>query len=161
MKTSLKEYNCVFGKLSVAEHNGLLTDLSNLFTLSENFLNFPPDGNINKSEIEYFFSIRKSGKLLGFYKIIDLHFENKIELHGSFKSNTNFLIKHYFELTKIFVTDIQIKFPKRDITSIVSSSNLSVIRFLGYLNFKEQSVFFSESNIKYINYKYCPEYNFS
>lgn len=156
MKEFLTNYKCHHGNLSVENYNGSLLDLSNLFTKSENDLNFPPVGIIQNSEIEYFLSIKLSGELFGFYKIVNLDFNNEIELHGSFKSNTNFLIKYYFELTKIFVLDIQTKFPKKSITSNVSSSNLNVIRFLEYLDFKKQNEILSESNKKYFNYLYCP-----
>jgi hypothetical protein len=155
----IQSYYCEKGSLSISKLNESLSVLTQTFSHKENILNFPPDGIPSKTNIEHFLSINKSEKIYGFYRIIDLQFENKIELHGSFKSESNFLIKGYFELTKKFVSEVQDEFPEMKITSVVSASNKSVIKFLEFLKFEKQSDFTSESNTNYLNYLYQPKHN--
>ena len=64
-----------------------------------------------------------------------MFFKGIIELHGSFNKHDTFLIKSYFELTKMFVSQIFISFPTKIIQTTVQDTNKSVIKFLNYLNF--------------------------
>lgn len=157
MDDFIQTYYCKKGTLSISKLNESLHTLTQIFSHKENILNFPPDGIPSKTDIEHFLTIYKSEDICGFYRIIDLQFENKIELHGSFKSESNFLIKSYFELTEKFVSEVQDAFPEMKITSVVSASNKSVIKFLEFLKFEKQSEFSSESNTNYLNYLYLPE----
>lgn len=110
-------------------------ELKRIFTEEENKYNFPPDGKIIFSEIEYFLPIYFKNKLVGFYKVVDLHFEDEIELHGSFSLSQTFLIRDYFSFTKEFVSKIQHDFRDRKISSMTSFQNKKVLKFLEYLGF--------------------------
>lgn len=123
--------NCF--KVSVSNQ---VTMLPELFNFSEKKLSFPPDGVLINSEIEHYLDIRFENKLVGFYKITDLCFDNTIELHGSFAKADSFLIRGYFELTKLFVLKVSNDWPKFTIKSMVNKSHFKVQNFLEYLNFE-------------------------
>ena len=109
-----------------------------------NFLNkkrsFPPDGVLINSEIEHYLDIRFENKLVGFYKITDLHFEQTIELHGSFAKTDTFLIRGYFELTKLFILKVSNDWPQFAIKSMVNKSHYKVQNFLQFLNFTIEGI---------------------
>jgi hypothetical protein len=105
------------------------------FSNEDNLRSFPPDGKLKVSELDYFYYILYKESIVGFYRITDLFFKGSIELHGSFNKQNTFLIKSYFELTKIFVSNIFIVFPNKRILTMVQLTNKGVIGFLSYLNF--------------------------
>lgn len=110
-------------------------DIEKYFSIEDNLKSFPPNGKLEASELDYFYYIFHNNSVVGFYRITDLYFKGIIELHGSFSMHNTFLIKSYFELTRIFVSQIFILFPKKKIQTTVQSENTSVIKFLNYINF--------------------------
>lgn len=110
-------------------------DIEKHFTIEDNLKSFPPHGKLEATELDYFYYIYHSDSIVGFYRVTDLYFKGIIELHGSFSKHDTFLIKSYFELTKIFVSQIFILFPSKKIQTTVQNTNKSVIKFLNYLNF--------------------------
>lgn len=109
--------------------------IENYFSTENNLKSFPPDGKLKASDLDYFFYIMHHEKVVGFYRVTDLYFKGSIELHGSFCKQNTFLIKSYFELTKVFVSSIFKTFPNKQISTIVQLNNEGVIKFLNYLNF--------------------------
>lgn len=105
------------------------------FSKEDNLKSFPPDGKLEASELDYFYYIMYYETIVGFYRITDLFFKGNIELHGSFCKQNTFLIKSYFELTKVFVSNIFKAYPNKQILTIVQLNNKGVIKFLKYLNF--------------------------
>tara|TARA_Y100000589_G_C27120565_1_gene616250 strand:+ start:610 stop:1377 length:768 start_codon:yes stop_codon:yes gene_type:complete len=110
-------------------------NLSSVFSEKDNKKNFPPDGNLLISDLDTFFLIKLKNEVVGFYRIINLDFEQKIELHGSFAKYNTFLIRSYYLLTKKFVEVVFSTFNNHKIESLVHRSNNEVIKFLDYLNF--------------------------
>ncbi len=110
-------------------------DIEKHFSNEDNLKSFPPHGILEATELDYFLLIYLNDSVVGFYRITDLYFKGIIELHGSFSRHETFLIKSYFELTKLFVTQIFNLFPSKKIQTTVQNKNKSVIKFLNYLNF--------------------------
>jgi hypothetical protein len=138
------------------------------FSSEDNLKSFPPNGKLKKTELDYFYYIYLNDNVVGFYRITDLYFSNKIELHGSFSLSNTFLIKSYFELTRLFVSQIFILFPAKKIQTVVNNSNKKVFRFLNYLNFikiegdenqKNYSLFEKPSDIKIKKIEFKPRLN--
>lgn len=143
----INNFRLVFDDFEVKEDKSTINILPYLFTPSERLYSFPPSGIIEQSEIEHYLTILFKGKVIGFYKIIDLSFENKIELHGSFAKSNTFLVKSYILLTIAFINKIVNDWPDQTITSIANENNHKVIKFLNYLNFVKY-----DSNNSYINF---------
>jgi hypothetical protein len=110
-------------------------DIEKYFSVDDNLKSFPPNGKLEATELDYFYYIFHNNSVVGFYRVTDLFFKDIIELHGSFNKHDTFLIKSYFELTKLFVSTFFILFPTKKIQTTVHLSNTSVIKFLKYLNF--------------------------
>jgi len=130
----LFELSISYGNLKISfmkEKN----DLTKYFSHEDNLKNFPPDGILNFTELDLFFLIKNNNDIVGFYRIIDLYFDNTVELHGGFNKYDSFLIRSYFELTKKFVQEVFKIYYKYKISSLVHISNKRVIKFLHYLNF--------------------------
>ena len=128
-----------------------LNKLPSIFNKTERLFSFPPDGNICRSDIEHYLDINYKNKLIGFYKIIDLSFENVLELHGSFSKPESFLVRSYFDLTKKFVAKVRLQWPDRSITTVIRKDNSKVKSFLNFLGFVQTS--FDEN---YVLYKFTP-----
>jgi len=128
-----------------------LNKLPSIFNKTERLFSFPPDGNICRSDIEHYLDIHYKNKLIGFYKIIDLSFENVLELHGSFSKPESFLVRSYFDLTKKFVAKVRLQWPDRSITTVIRKDNSKVKSFLNFLGFVQTS--FDEN---YVLYKFTP-----
>lgn len=110
-------------------------DIEKYFTTEENLKSFPPEGKLEATELDYFYYIMHKSSVVGFYRITDLYFNGVIELHSSFSKSNTFLIKSYFELTRIFISQIFILFPEKKIQTTVKKTNKNVIKFLFYLGF--------------------------
>lgn len=128
-----------------------INSLPSIFNKTDRILSFPPDGNICRSDIEHYLDIHYKNQLIGFFKIIDLSFENVLELHGSFSKPESFLVRSYFDLTKKFVAKVRLQWPDHSITSVIRKDNVKVKSFLNFLGFVETS--FEEN---YILYKFTP-----
>ena len=128
-----------------------ISNLPSIFNKTDRILSFPPDGNICRSDIEHYLDIHYKNKLIGFYKIIDLSFENVLELHGSFSKPESFLVRSYFDLTKKFVAKVRLQWPDRSITTVIRKDNSKVKSFLNFLGFVQTS--FDEN---YVLYKFTP-----
>lgn len=122
-------------KVSVCNQLEILPEL---FNHKDRKISFPPNGVIHDSEIEYYLDIKFENRLVGFYKITYLYFDNTLELHGSFAKSDTFLVRRYCELTRLFVSKVSIDWPKFKIKSMVNKRNLRVQNFLEYLNFKKE-----------------------
>jgi RimJ/RimL family protein N-acetyltransferase len=106
------------------------------FSIEDNLKSFPPHGKLEKTELDFFFYILHNNAVVGFYRVTDLFFNNEIELHGSFNKYNTFLVKTYFELTRLFVTNIQNTFTNSVVNSTVHRENKKAIVFLEYLGFE-------------------------
>lgn len=111
-------------------------DIEKYFSIEDNLKSFPPLGKLEATELDYFYYIYHNESVVGFYRITDLYFKGIIELHGSFNKHNTFLIKSYFELTRLFVYNVLNMFPNSVINSCVHSENTRAIVFLNYLGFE-------------------------
>ena len=137
MRAYIDNFTLNKGNFNVSVSNQLAI-LPELFNHKDRKLSFPPYGIIDDSEIEYYLDIKFENKLVGFYKITYLFFENTLELHGSFAKSDSFLVRGYYELTKLFVLRVSNDWPKFKIKSMANKRNLRVQNFLEYLNFKKE-----------------------
>lgn len=128
-----------------------LNKLPSIFNKTDRLFSFPPDGNICRSDIEHYLDINYKNELVGFYKIIDLRFENVIELHGSFSKPESFLVRSYFNLTEKFIFKVRSAWPDHSIKSVIHKDNSKVMSFLSFLNFVETS-----DNGAYVEYRFTP-----
>ena len=128
-----------------------ISNLPSIFYKTDRILSFPPDGNICRSDIEHYLDINYKNQLIGFFKIIDLSFENVIELHGSFSKPESFLVRSYFNLTKKFILKVRSEWPDHVIKSVIHKDNSKVKSFLSFLNFVETS-----DNEPYVEYRFTP-----
>jgi hypothetical protein len=121
------------------------------FTLDDNLKSFPPNGKLEATELDFFYYILHKNSVVGFYRVTDLFFNNEIELHGSFNKYRTFLVKSYFELTRIFVTSVQNIFQNSIVSSSVYKDNKKAIMFLEFLGF--ELVEFDINNDKFLIFK--------
>jgi|GEM_PF-5277198 len=135
IRNNIKAIKVYHNELSISYCDNYLIDIEKHFSTEDNIKSFPPNGKLDLSELDYFFYIFHNNTVVGFYRITDLFFKDIIELHGSFNKHDTFLIRSYFELTRIFVSKIFALYPSKKIQTTVKSSNSSVIKFLKYLNF--------------------------
>ena len=81
--------------------------------------------------------IKHNEEFIGFFRAIDLHFESKMELHGSYGYKNNSHIKSYFVLSRLFIWEIVKRFPTRKITTVANKENKSAIHYIEWLGFVE------------------------
>lgn len=101
---------------------------------------FPPDGVAEPNELECYFLIKRNSKVVGYYKAVDLFFENTIELHGSYDGPVNFLMKTYFFLSRKYVRSICDIFPDKKIKTVIRKDNEDILRLVYWLGFSEVGV---------------------
>ena len=89
------------------------------------------------TKLDYYFLIKNEEEVIGFFRVIDLHFESKIELHGSYGYKNNSHIKSYFVLSKLFIWEIVKRFHKRKITTVANKENKNAIHYIKWLGFVE------------------------
>lgn len=147
----VRKLNTKNGILYIEYCDNSILDLKKYFTDEDLIKSFPPDGILEVSELDYFFYIKCDSEVVGFYRIIDLFFDEVLELHGSFNKYDTFLVKSYFELTKIFVSQVMEMFPNKKIISLANISNTRVQRFLIYLNFIKTG--YEKNNENFLTYE--------
>ena len=113
------------------------SNISNYFSEEVCRRSFSGNTHANITKLDYFFLIKHNEEFIGFFRVIDLHFESKMELHGSYGYKNNSHIKSYFVLSRLFIWEIVKRFPTRKITTVVNKENKNAIHYSEWLGFVE------------------------
>ena len=70
-------------------------NLSSVFSEKDNKKNFPPDGNLLISDLDTFFLIKLKSEVVGFYRIINLDFEQN---NSPCISSVNTIAKKFYTI---------------------------------------------------------------
>lgn len=141
-----------FGAFSAQTLRVDLKQLATIFTQTELISHFQPDGVILKESFDHFLEIRYQKQLIGYYKISIFDFSNEIELHAGIIELRPFLMRSYFELTKLFVIEIAKQFPDHQLSIWVAKNHPKIRSLLEFVGFAKV-----DTNIKneaYENYHF-------
>ncbi len=147
----LNELQLSFGLFDAETFTGSFKEFEDIFSPAALLLHFQPDGIISLEDFDYLLAINYKQQLCGYYKVSIFDFSNEIELHAGFCSNSPFLNRSYFQLTKQFVTAIAEQFPAYDISVWVDPQNTKIKPLLQFVGFKKSEL--KMQDLAYENYR--------
>lgn len=132
-------------KLTLA-HNGLTAKLYTTPELLCKFFSpevcrasFSGELQPDASELDYFYIIKHDQKVIGFFRTIDLFFDDIVEVHGSYGYPDLSYLVSYMALSRLYIAHMRRIFPSRRLITIVHNDNKSTLEFIKWLGFKLES----------------------
>lgn len=112
-----------------------VSELKTYFSEEDNKKQFIPNGEPFQGEFDSYFDIIKNDQFYGFYRISLLP-ESIIEIHCGFVHFNSLLARRYIEITRMVLIELQILFPKIQVTSECLSDHKNANIYLKYFCFE-------------------------
>lgn len=90
------------------------------------------------SELDYFYIIRKGEDVIGFFRTIDLFFDDVIEVHGSYGYADLSYLTSYMALSRLYIAHMNRIFPSRRMMTLVRDDNKATLQFIKWLGFQPE-----------------------
>ena len=127
-------------------HNGLTAELYTTPELLCKFFSpevcrasFSGELQPDASELDYFYIIKHDQKVIGFFRTIDLFFDDIVEVHGSYGYSDMSYLVSYMALSRLYIAHMRRIFPSRRMITIVHNDNKSTLQFVKWLGFERES----------------------
>lgn len=90
------------------------------------------------SELDYFYIIRHGEEVVGFFRTIDLFFDDIVEVHGSYGYPDMSHLISYMSLSRLYIAHMKRIFPSRRVITMVHNDNNATLQFIKWLGFKPE-----------------------